>query len=176
MAQVFYEQGDKWISHTVNHGELIQPLRNITELNLKNLNNKLVPDNELTGKWTLLLVLPGACQASCQKMLYDMRQIRLASGKDRNRIQRAVITFSITNNKDLSQRLKIFAGTEHWLVSEPKLQSVMANLNSTAIAMKEGYLYLVDPLGNIMMGYKLEANPMDIYKDLQKLLAVSQIG
>jgi ABC-type dipeptide/oligopeptide/nickel transport system ATPase subunit len=40
----------------------------------------------------------------------------------------------------------------------------------------EGAIYFIDPMGNIMMRYKPTANPSKIFKDLSKLLRVSQIG
>ena len=42
--------------------------------------------------------------------------------------------------------------------------------------MKTGYLYLVDPLGNVMMSYNPKQSPKDIYSDLTRLLKASKIG
>jgi hypothetical protein len=37
-------------------------------------------------------------------------------------------------------------------------------------------IYLVDPLGNLMMSYPGDADATGMKKDLQRLLKVSQIG
>ena len=49
-------------------------------------------------------------------------------------------------------------------------------LNDLDDPLKAHRLYIVDPLGNLMMSYELDANPRDIYKDLKKLLRASRIG
>ena len=38
------------------------------------------------------------------------------------------------------------------------------------------HIYLVDPLGNIVLRYPRDADPTGIKKDLQRLLRVSRIG
>jgi hypothetical protein len=40
----------------------------------------------------------------------------------------------------------------------------------------EGRVYIVDPLGNLMMSYPSDAGPGDLYDDLRRLLRVSRIG
>jgi cytochrome oxidase Cu insertion factor (SCO1/SenC/PrrC family) len=37
-------------------------------------------------------------------------------------------------------------------------------------------VYLVDPLGNLMMYYRPGADPRDIVQDLEKLLKYSHVG
>ena len=37
-------------------------------------------------------------------------------------------------------------------------------------------LYISDPMGNIMMSYNDQSEPMAVLKDMQRLLKVSQIG
>jgi hypothetical protein len=37
-------------------------------------------------------------------------------------------------------------------------------------------LFVVDPLGNLMMSYDARSNPRGLLEDLQKLLRLSQIG
>jgi hypothetical protein len=37
-------------------------------------------------------------------------------------------------------------------------------------------VYLVDPLGNLMMSYALDARPKGMLEDLKKLLRLSHVG
>jgi len=37
-------------------------------------------------------------------------------------------------------------------------------------------IYLVDPLGNLMMSYPIDADPSDLSKDIGRLLRASRIG
>lgn len=175
VAFLMYNQSDKIKIKTVNYGNLIRPPVNIKTLHLANEEKKSAPDM-LTGKWTIMYLLPKNCDETCKKIIYNMRQIRQANGKDIDRIQRAVVIFSNKPDNVLQQQLHAFPETKQFYVSKNDFQTAMSQLNSTPIALKQGYLYLVDPLGNIMMGYTVQTDPTNIFKDLQKLLRVSQIG
>jgi hypothetical protein len=37
-------------------------------------------------------------------------------------------------------------------------------------------LYLIDPLGNLMMSYAPDAKPKGLLEDLKRLLGLSQVG
>lgn len=169
LAWYFYEKGETVGEGTINYGQLIQPPRDF---------NKIDRTQQFRGKWTMLLVCPRVGEKSCEKMLYNMRQIRLATGKNMERIQRVMVTFPTEHfsSKFTGLLQSEYIGTVHLVISHKQFQSVMAGLPSTKLASGRGYLYLVDPLGNIMMGYPLDANPSGIFKDLQRLLRVSQIG
>jgi len=174
-AYFLYAQSDKLNIKTVNYGNLIRPPVNIKTLHLTNEEKKSAPDI-LIGKWTILYVLPNNCDENCKKIIYNMRQIRQANGKDMERIQRAVVIFSNKPDNVLQQQLNAFPETKHYFVAKKDFQNAMSQLKSTPLALKQGYIYLVDPLGNIMMGYTIQTDPTNIFKDLQKLLRVSQIG
>lgn len=178
LAWIFYVEGDNVGEGKVNRGELIQPPRDFSKLPLKNSNGSPVALQQWRGKWLLLYVAPDICAQACQKNLYEMRQIRTATGKNQGRVVRALLTFkSQPFDPKLDPLLQTqYNGTQHFVVSEPQFQQVMTGLASTPLAIEEGYLYLVDPLGNIMMAYSNDANPSDIFKDLGRLLRVSQIG
>lgn len=178
LALIFYKDSDKLIFKTTNHGTLIQPSPQLTSLQLKTSDGANIPNEQLHGKWLLLYVNPINCNQNCQKTLFYMRQIRLATGAERDRVQRAIITFK--SKKPDSNLIKFlqgnYQGTQHWITDKKQFRKIMGITPLTMLAMTQGYIYLVDPLGNIMMGYALTENPSDIFKDLQKLLKVSQIG
>ena len=179
LAWLLYEEGDKGISKTVNRGQLIQPPIAMSQLALKDLEGQAYDQKSLRGKWLMLYISPTPqCQEDCQKKLYFMRQIQIATGKDMDRIQRVMLTLPKQKpDPHLEQLLQTdFAGTTHLLIAQKDFQKGMQSSATTTLAMTQGYLYLVDPLGNIMMGYPMAANPSDIFKDLRKLLKVSQIG
>ena len=49
-------------------------------------------------------------------------------------------------------------------------------LQKTSVKLQSGQIYLVDPQDNLFMSYKADVNPMSIFKDLKRVLNVSQIG
>ena len=114
----------------------------------------------LRGKWVLVTADAAACDAYCEKKLYFMRQVRRAQGKDMERVARL------------------------WLVSghgavRPELA---AAIEGTRIARAEDprftrdHVYLVDPLGNLMLRFPREPDPSRMIKDLQRLLRYSRVG
>jgi cytochrome oxidase Cu insertion factor (SCO1/SenC/PrrC family) len=135
-----------------NYGELIEP-RALTG-----------PAFEpLRGKWLLLAFDAASCDAYCEKKLYYMRQIRTALGKDRGRVERVwVLTDAGTPRPEL---LAAYEGTH----------TVRASAHSFA-GNPVDHVYLVDPLGNLMMRFPRDPDPSRMLKDLQRLLRYSRIG
>jgi len=165
---IFIFNRDAAISEsTTNHGKLIKPPIQVTKLKLRN-NNKAIKPSLLRGRWVMLYIpATQTCDKVCQKELYYMRQIRIANGKNRNRILRVITTVgTMGNNKELHELLKNpYAGPLHLTMKPGK-----------KLALDQGYLYIIDPIGNVMMRYSTKANPSDILKDMQRLLRISQIG
>ncbi len=156
---------------TTNNGQLVTPPVSISELQIFDSDNALQrnPFQIYKGKWLLLFLSSGNCGVSCQKQLFYLRQIQLALGKDVNRLQRVILTDRATPvDPSLESLLRgPFAGTSHWLINR---------LEWNRIISRQAVIYLVDPMGNIMMTYSTNSNAEAIHKDLQHLLRVSKIG
>ncbi len=176
-------------STTINNGILINPPFSITKLHLLNKNNQPLnntltphknPKNSKTttnGKWMLMLVNPGGCDHSCRKSLRNLQNIRTATGKNMSRVERAIITFHETNPSMLNQIIaQHFKGTRHLIANKQQYIKMMGQYVNKPYVAKQGAFFIVDPLGNIMMSYHPGMNPNLIYKDLKKLLKISQIG
>ena len=188
LAWVLYSEHNI-LSGTTNHGNLIQPPFSISEINLYNKNGEkldnrfnpklLTPSATRTnGKWMLLVLNPGPCDKNCETWLYNIRQIRLASGKDRNRIERVILTYKNAAPDNNLNNLLIhqYQGTRHLTVNAQQFQSVIHKNVKQPYALEQGTVYVVDPLGNVMMSYRPDANSTGIFKDVKRLLKVSQIG
>lgn len=169
LAGLLYWYGPPLEGKTTNYGQLIQPTIPIKQLSLKDISNHELADKDILGKWILLTLNPNSCNKACETSLYNIRQIAKATGKDHTRLRQVVIT--VNGNKTdahletLLQR--DYSLTKQWIIEKSQAEL----LNS-----EEGAIYFSDPLGNIMMRYKPSANPSYIFKDLTKLLKVSQIG
>lgn len=169
------EQGGEF--STRNYGELIRPARPLEETTLKTLEGKDLTLSELKGKWTLVVFGPAACDETCRENLYETRQIRLAVGKEMPRVQRLWVVNDVGS-----------VGESDWLQKEhPDLliasegekkkgfidQFVLPEVPDPLAAQR---VYIVDPIGNIVITYPPEEAPEHILKDLKRLLFVSQIG
>ncbi len=187
IAWLLYKTNDGTGAKLTNRGQLVTPPFSISLLKLRNSKGVLL-DNKLTnrkikpsrekrsnGQWLILYLYPGSCDKRCQKGLYNMRQIRLATGKNMDRIERAILTYQ--NGTPLPKIMQTeFAGTRHFSINKQQFTKVIQQHVKAPYALQPGTIYLVDPLGNVMMTYKPGAESSAIFKDLKRLLKVSQIG
>ncbi len=155
-----------------NYGEILDPRQfPVPQLNAVNAEGKNQELSSLKGKWLMLQIDRGSCATACQKKLYDMRQLRTAQGKEKERIQRVWL---ITDDTPVEEKLKQgIAGTELLKVSPGVLEKWLPVEQGASIY---DHIYLIDPLGNLMMRYPKDADANKIKKDLSKLLKASAIG
>lgn len=155
-----------------NYGTLLDP-RNypMPALGSTALDGTALSLEAYKGKWLMLQVNDADCQDVCKKRLYDMRQLRAAQGREMERIERIWL---ITDDKPLDTVLmREYDGMRHLRVTRQALQAWLPAEAGTELA---DHIYLVDPLGNLMMRYPKDADPNKIKKDLIKLLKASSIG
>jgi hypothetical protein len=146
----------------VNHGELIEPPRPLPD-------SGLPAPKSLQHKWTMLYVQRGPCDALCLQRLYDMRQVRTALDRDMGRVQRVLIADADCCDEQKLLEMHPDLITAAAGVAVEPLLAALPEPNSHRI-------YLVDPLGNVMMFYAADAPPKGILEDLKRLLRLSQIG
>jgi hypothetical protein len=126
----------------------------------------------LAGKWVLVSIDGGACDAKCEDKLIALRQLRLAQGKEMDRVTRAWLVDDAT--APASKLLEAIDGTH---VVAPAPRALLGQFPpATADGSARDHLYVIDPLGNLMMRFPKDADPNRIKKDLIHLLRVSRIG
>ncbi|OZA30865.1 MAG: hypothetical protein B7X93_01530 [Hydrogenophilales bacterium 17-61-9] len=123
----------------------------------------------LQGKWVMVHVGPAQCDADCAKQLYLMRQTRIAQGKAQSRIERLwVLTDAATPDAALLQE---HPGLRVW-----RPESLRFVEQFPAVQNRAAHIYLLDPLGNLMLRFPGNPDPKGMMKDLKLLLKASQIG
>jgi cytochrome oxidase Cu insertion factor (SCO1/SenC/PrrC family) len=157
----------------VNRGELVTPARSLPSVVLLTADGRDTGSGFLRGQWTLVYVGDGACDARCRTALYTIRQVRLALGEKMERVQRAFLYRGSCCDQ-------AFFETEHsgLLVANldsPGGEELLRAFPDTGPALAE-HIYVVDPLGNLMMRYESEGAAADMIKDLKRLLKLSHIG
>lgn len=160
---------------TSNRGELIQPPKQLGDLALIDPHDEERKDS-LFNKWSLVYVADN-CDETCMENVYLIRQIHARMDKHSLRVQR-VLLITTESVETLKAKLSDYAGQQlinnetinvEQIVNKFKLVDSDKPLDANRI-------YIVDPLGNLMMSYKPDTKPGDIYKDLKKLLRGSRIG
>jgi hypothetical protein len=178
-----------------NHGDLIEPQRSVGALPVTTLvrapgesgfvdvlaalpkddpRQQLASLQDFRGRWLLVRVGPATCGEVCQSQLWMARQVRLATGRERDRVERLWIIPTAPN----AASTKVTLPEEHlgtWVLSADaaELESWPLPVGSTGVG---SHLWLVDPLGNLMMRFPADPDPAKIRSDLMKLLKASRIG
>jgi hypothetical protein len=165
--------------HRVNHGDLIDPPRPLPEVALAAAGAAagapVAPRVNFRSKWTLLYVTSGECAARCRAQLYNTRQVRLALNRDMDRVQRVFIAAGACCDWT-------FLGVQHpdlvTLRATPEAAPVLALLPTIdgVAPLAADRVYLIDPLGNLMMSYAADAKPKGMLEDLKRLLGLSHVG
>jgi hypothetical protein len=126
---------------------------------------------ELRGRWVMLVVAPSDCDDGCRRRLYHVRQVRLTAGKERDRVQRVwLLPDAGTPDPGL------LAEHEGLLVIRAPAQAIATSLPATETTSVSDHIWLIDPLGHLMMRFPRDADPSRIKKDLAKVLRASGIG
>jgi len=152
---------------TVNHGELIRPVRPLPQLGLQAaVAGETLPADLFHHKWTLVYIGDGQCDDACRNALYVMRQTRLSLNNEMTRVERV---FLATSNCCARE----FLAYEH-----PGLRvfAAPADVSPFPADARAQSLFIVDPLGNLMMRFDVRQNPKGLLEDLKRLLKYSQIG
>jgi len=152
----------------MNYGELI-PARPLSDSPLRHLDQRAVRLSDLKGKWILLQLDDAQCAAACRIKLYDMRQVRLAQGREMERVERVWL---ILDDAPLeTQLMREYDGTRMLRAGGSPLLAEFP-----AAGDVRDHVYIVDPLGNLMLRFPRNADPARMNKDLARLLKASRIG
>jgi hypothetical protein len=156
----------------VNHGELIMPVHPLPASHLEPAFQQVSAPAELfRKKWSLVYIGNGQCNEACRGSLYVMRQTRLSLNAQMKRVERV---FLVTSDCCASE----FLAREHpgLIVLNATQPSASALLSVFPEEHREQSVFIVDPLGNLMMRFDLRQNPKGLLEDLKKLLTLSHIG
>ena len=117
------------------------------------------------GKWTVAFAASGECDAGCRAALYATRQARTLQGREMQRVRRVWL---VTGDD---------APAPAVLSEQPDLVVVRASPDALrAWPAGQDRIYLVDPLGNVVLAWPREPDIKKMGRDLERLLRASRIG
>lgn len=147
-----------------NYGELL-PTRPAPEIDAVAADGKPFRVADLRGKWVLATAAPAACDAGCAQALYATRQARTIQGREMERVARVWL---VTDGAAPDPAL---------LAQHPDLAIVRgapAALGPWGAGPER--IYLVDPLGNLVLAFPRDPDIKGMAKDITRLLKASRIG
>jgi cytochrome oxidase Cu insertion factor (SCO1/SenC/PrrC family) len=161
---------------STNKGELIDPARPLPETALATPSGTPTASDFLRGKWSMVYVGAGACDEDCRKALTDIRQVRLALNQNSSRVQRVFLYSGTCCDQSYfsTEQAGLITASIDGAAGRSVIEAFPASGAGDALAA--GRLYLVDPLGNLMMSYERGAPVKGLLDDLKKLLNLSHIG
>lgn len=172
-AWFFYLNPEYLPSGRSNKGELIDPVVVLpSDLALSTPDGSDFPRDVLAGKWTLVYLAGSECGDACRKRLIAMRQIRLALGEGQRNVERLLVLTDPTAT-DLAEKLGAeFAGL-HVVLTDAVGGVRLPELLGEGVAAL-GRIYILDPMGNLMMRYAADAPVRDTLEDMEHLLNASK--
>jgi cytochrome oxidase Cu insertion factor (SCO1/SenC/PrrC family) len=160
----------------INHGEILNPIVHISSFKLTDENNELIPQDELTYKWRLISFVGKDCDQSCESRLFDTRQIHTSLGKDQHRLSRMFIHLEPAGEALTKLIVETHENVIHVNGNINTITDVLGvNIRDDA-AITNNEIYIMDPMGNVMMRFTQEQPNKEFLYDLKKLLKASQIG
>jgi hypothetical protein len=160
-AFVLYYGGSWRPVKQTNHGQLYTPARPLPE-----------SPAGLRGKWMLVYAGNGRCDEDCRRTLVFIRQTRLSLNNEMTRVGRSFLATADCCDRDYLARehegLAVFDVT-----SDPALAALLEQIPTPD---RQHSIFLVDPLGNLVMRFDSREPPRGLLTDLRKLLKLSHIG
>jgi hypothetical protein len=155
-----------------NYARLIQPTRAMPDsLALRDLSGSAVSAKSLKGQWLLVVVAGSACDARCEHLLYEQRQLREMMGREKDRIDRVwLVADDAPVRQPLLKALQAGNAPTILRVSRAELTDWLAPEEGGSL---EDSIYVVDPMGEWMMRTPAQPDPAKFKRDLDRLLRAS---
>lgn len=175
---------------TTNHGELINPPADITALDMRDEDGELLfrsfeeriqevdAEEYVPDPWLMVIVSARPCDDGCVQRLHGLRQLHITLGADMPRVRRYFLhADSGPLSDELRRRLR--QDFPSMGLSHGDAQRIGAALSDSGVPVdleSDMHLFLVDPVGNVMMHYDSSHGLQEIQEDLERLLEFSSLG
>lgn len=162
-----------------NYGTLVEPQRPMPEasaLPLTTRDGKPFDLSSLKGQWLLVTADSGACDEACVKKLFILRNSHASQGKNVERLARV---WFLTDDEPIPEQiLEAYRGYNMLRADPEQLAAFLAPNAGPAErqAALTAPMWVIDPLGNLMMEFPADADPISVRDDIRKLLKASRIG
>jgi cytochrome oxidase Cu insertion factor (SCO1/SenC/PrrC family) len=160
---------------TRNLGRLVVPVVPIDWTGVSALDGSFTARG-VEGSWVILYPVPRHCENLCLEQITRLRQVHRAAGREQDRIRIVLLFDSTSSLPRKDEILNIYPNFN--LATNPTHAFADALRNAgdnSALNDEIPGLYLVDPLGNIMMTYSGKDDADKLSKDLHRLLNLSKL-
>lgn len=169
-----------------SYGDLITPPKPVNNIALRDMQGNEFKPQQWLKKWSMVTIDSTGCLQACQAQTHLLKQLHTSLDKDIKRVQRIMLVPAAASvNKDAYIELQkkypdliiLFGhdGTTMTTANDFANAQIIGDgaINQTA---NPNAVWLVDPLGNIMMNYNKNQNPKGMQTDMKRLLKNSWAG
>ena len=157
----------------VNYGRLLSEPIDVGTLDLE-LDYQNLNVDSMERKWMLVHFVNDACLESCADLIYVARQVNVLLARQQTRVKRYI-----------AAPIEVKPKLENFFTTYQDLNFIEVKDQSTTIQefKKNGIdpfaqpnMFVIDPIGNIILHYSGEVDGKKLLADLKKLLGASKIG
>jgi len=161
--------------NTVNKGEFVKSGVQLLDMKLQTLDNKAATEKELYGHWHMMVFMNAACDKQCEETVYTVRQIKTSLHKESPRFVNVLIHFDKEIDSGFQEKIKTHYANFDRYYADKEIFNRSLGYSGDDLT-KKNLIFIVDPIGNVILKYNKEKTAKDIISDIKRLLKASQIG
>ena len=154
-----------------SYGNLVQPPKSLQIPTINNLQGQTFKAVQWNKIWSVVMVDSTNCAAPCQAQVHMLKQVHTSLNKEFKRVQRVLLVPTDAEATTLAALHKQYPD----LIILTGVDAETVKFTQT-IQQTAGSVYLVDPMGNLMMSYPEKFDPKGLRSDLTRLLKNSWAG
>lgn len=162
---IYHLSGGTWRPAPESHGILLESAPLLAGLSMEPIEGGKGEPVRFSGHWTLLYPGTPHCDSRCAEALYALRQVRIALGKDTNRLQRIYLV------NDGQEPMGVDRGVHPDLL-------IVASSSTLQVLRELGgdhRFYLIDPAGRPVTAYGDDFEQRGLLEDVKHLLTFSNL-
>ena len=154
-----------------SYGNLVQPPKSLTIPLLHDVQGKQFKPQQWQKIWSVVALDDGLCAEPCQAQVHMLKQVHTSLNKEIKRVQRVLLVPAEMKPEVFNTLQKQYPD----LIILAAADEVTAKF-AAEFKVANASVYLVDPLGNLMMSYPNKFDPKGLRSDLSRLLKNSWAG
>jgi hypothetical protein len=154
-----------------SYGYLIQPPKSLQIPALTDIQGQVFKATQWNKIWSIVTVDSTGCAALCADRIHMLKQVHTSMNKEIDRVQRVLLVPQAIDGEGYSEIQKKYPDLIILAGADSEMEKFSAEFNAT-----KGGVFLVDPLGNLMMSYPEKFDPKGLRSDLTRLLKNSWAG
>ena len=157
----------------VNYGRLISDPIDVGTLDLE-LDYQNLNVDSMERKWMLVHFINDACLESCADLIYVATQVNVLLARQQTRVKRYIAA-----PIEVKPKLENFFTTYqdlNFIEIKDQFTTIEEFKKNGIDPFAQPNMFVIDPIGNIILHYSGEVDGKKLLADLKKLLGASKIG